>query len=107
MRSLVLLLAKLVRTIKTNRLSFLTGSFHLLVKFPFFVLGNEHVTITRPKINPQYSCWTEPSSSIHLTVAISSLVTVAVPITIQIYRGEGPGRVLVYSATETYQLSVH
>lgn len=40
------------------------------------------------------------------TVAISSLVTVAVPITIQIYRGEGPGRVLVYSATETYQLSL-
>jgi hypothetical protein len=31
------------------------------------------------------------------TVAISSLVTIAVPITIQIYRGEGPGRVLVYS----------
>ncbi|MGE6716974.1 hypothetical protein ACQKGD_06290 [Peribacillus frigoritolerans] len=35
------------------------------------------------------------------TVAISSLVTVAVPITIEIYRGVGPGRVLVYSATET------
>ncbi len=36
MRSLVLLLAKLVRTIETNRLSFLTGSFHLLVKLPIF-----------------------------------------------------------------------
>lgn len=35
------------------------------------------------------------------TFAISSLVTVAVPITIQVYRGVGPGRVLVYSATET------
>ncbi|MDM5453430.1 hypothetical protein [Peribacillus simplex] len=35
------------------------------------------------------------------TTAISSLASVAVPITIQIYRGVGPGRVLVYSAIET------
>lgn len=35
------------------------------------------------------------------TAAISSLVTVAVPITIEIYRGIGANRVLVYSAIET------
>jgi len=35
------------------------------------------------------------------TVALSSLATVAVPITISIYRGVGPQRVLIYSATET------
>jgi hypothetical protein len=35
------------------------------------------------------------------TAAISSLATVAVPIAIEIYRGVGPGRVLVYSAVET------
>lgn len=35
------------------------------------------------------------------TVALSSLAAVLVPVTIQIYRGVGPGRVLVYSAIET------
>ncbi|MFJ8070899.1 hypothetical protein ACIQZD_18385 [Peribacillus sp. NPDC096447] len=35
------------------------------------------------------------------TVALSSLAAVIVPVTIQIYRGVGPGRVLVYSAIET------
>ncbi|MFE4143744.1 hypothetical protein ACFX4I_18185 [Peribacillus sp. YIM B13472] len=35
------------------------------------------------------------------TVAISSLAAVLVPVLIEIYRGQGPGRVLVYSATET------
>jgi hypothetical protein len=34
------------------------------------------------------------------TAAISSLALVAVPITISIFRGVGPGAVLVYSATE-------
>lgn len=34
------------------------------------------------------------------TVAISSLATAAVPIRISIFRGVGPGRVLVYSAVE-------
>ncbi|MBY0090735.1 hypothetical protein H7S74_28555 [Priestia aryabhattai] len=35
------------------------------------------------------------------TVALSSLATVAVPVVISIYRGVGPQRVLIYSATET------
>ncbi|MDY0943740.1 hypothetical protein [Priestia megaterium] len=35
------------------------------------------------------------------TVAISSLASVAVPVVISIYRGVGPSRVLVYSATDT------
>jgi hypothetical protein len=34
------------------------------------------------------------------TVCISSLATIAVPITISIFRGVGPGAVLVYRATD-------
>ncbi|MFJ5760220.1 hypothetical protein ACIQAA_14040 [Neobacillus sp. NPDC093182] len=35
------------------------------------------------------------------TVGISSLAQVAVPVTVEVYRGTGPTRVLIYSATET------
>lgn len=38
------------------------------------------------------------------TVGISSLASVAVPVTIEVYRGTGPGRILVYSATETTEV---
>jgi hypothetical protein len=39
------------------------------------------------------------------TVGISSLAQVAVPITVEVYRGTGPNRVLVYSATETSEIA--
>ncbi|OLS34057.1 hypothetical protein [Bacillus sp. MRMR6] len=39
------------------------------------------------------------------TIAVSSLAQVLVPINIEIYRGTGPNRVLVYSASETSQVS--
>jgi hypothetical protein len=39
------------------------------------------------------------------TVSISSLALVAVPVTISIFRGMGPGAVLVYSATETSEVA--
>ncbi|MFB3161493.1 hypothetical protein P5G62_011705 [Neobacillus sp. 179-C4.2 HS] len=39
------------------------------------------------------------------TVGISSLAQVAVPITVDVYRGIGPNRVLVYSVTETSEVA--
>lgn len=39
------------------------------------------------------------------TVGISSLAQVAVPITVEVYRGTGPSRVLVYSVTETSEVA--
>jgi hypothetical protein len=37
------------------------------------------------------------------TVGISSIAQALAPITIEVYRGTGPGRVLVYSATEAVE----